>query len=76
MWLQIRQMCVESDSSRFLSHEIPQNALKTLGSEWITSESNGELAGFMLTTDSGHYIYFAVVKEKILEARCLERYDC
>ena len=62
MWLQIRQMCVESENSWFLSHEIPQKALKTLGSEWITSEINGELAGFMLTV--GHYIYFALVKEK------------
>ena len=62
MWLQIRQMCVESDNSWFLSHEIPQKALKTLGREWITSEINGELAGFMLTV--GHYIYFALVKEK------------
>ena len=64
MWLQIRQMCVESDNSWFLSHDIPQKALKTLGSEWITSEINGELAGFMLTTEGGHYIYFALVKEK------------
>ena len=64
MWLQIRQMCVESDSSWFLSHDIPQKALKTLGSEWVISEINGKLAGFMLTTENGHYIYFALVKEK------------
>ena len=64
MWLQIRRMCVESENSWFLTHEIPQKALKTLGSEWVISEINGELAGFMLTTDNGHYIYFALVKEK------------
>ena len=64
MWLQIRRMCVESDNSWFLSHEIPQKALKTLGSEWVISEINGELAGFMLTTDNGHYIYFALVRKQ------------
>ena len=64
MWLQIRRMCVESDNSWFLSHDIPQKALKTLGSEWVISEINGKLAGFMLTTENGHYIYFALVKEK------------
>ena len=64
MWLQIRRMCVESDNSWFLSHEIPQKALKTLGSEWVISEINGELAGFMLTTDNGHYIYFAFVRKQ------------
>ena len=68
MWLQIRQMCVESDNSWFLSHDIPQKALKTLGSEWVISEINGKMAGFMLTSVyrgiTGHYIYFALVKEK------------
>ena len=64
MWLQIRRMCVESDNSWFLSHEIPQKALKTLGSEWVISEINGKLAGFMLTTDNGHYIYFALVRKQ------------